>query len=114
MIMSRVLERLGCEVVVVADGARALNAYLESPDDWDLVLLDLVMPVMSGVRAYEGIRAHSATMPVLFCSGNHDESIGHLLETDALLQFLPKPFDLKFIEEVLAALGVVPLQRAMA
>lgn len=112
--MSRILGRLGYEVVAVTDGAQALTAYCEAPRDWDLVLLDIVMPVMCGKRAYEGIRTHDSETRVLLCSGHHDESIGHLLESDSHLQFLPKPFDVRSLEGALAALGVSSARRADA
>lgn len=110
-LVSRILGRLGYEVVAVKDGAQALTAYREAPRDWDLVLLDIVMPVMSGVIAYEGIRTHDPDTRVLFCSGYHAESIEHLLKSDARLQFLPKPFDIPSLEGALASLGLSSARR---
>jgi PAS domain S-box-containing protein len=48
------LERLGAELVLVADGQAAVNAVREA--DFDVVLLDLRMPGMGGVAAFRQIR----------------------------------------------------------
>ncbi|WP_226018091.1 ATP-binding protein [Novosphingobium sp. FKTRR1] len=50
------LRKLGCEVRVVEDGQQALTA-VESGDAYDLVLMDMAMPVMDGPEATRRIRA---------------------------------------------------------
>lgn len=107
-VLRRVLGQLGYEVVTVSNGAQALAAFLEAPTSWTLVFLDVMMPVMGGVRAYESIRAHSPHLPVLLCSGYNTEAIGPALETDQHLRFLDKPFDVHTLAGTLASLGVLP------
>jgi len=51
------LRRLGVEAKVVDDGLAALQAYEQSNGDYDLILMDLDMPVMGGITAAEEIRA---------------------------------------------------------
>jgi len=113
IVLSRLLRNLGYDVVTVANGAEALAAYLEAPKSWGLVMLDIVMPVMTGVGAYHAIRAYSAQTNVLLCSGYHTESIGGALATDPRLRFLGKPFDTQELQRVLGGFGVMPSPAAM-
>ena len=57
-VIVRMLERLSCEVTVVADGAAAVEAAIGA--DWDLVLMDCHMPVLDGYDATRAIREHEA------------------------------------------------------
>lgn len=64
------LEQIGHRVTSVENAMMAIEriAY-ERPD---LVLLDLVLPEMSGVEAYHEIRSAWPDLPILFCSGHID------------------------------------------
>src|SRR5690606_23563474 len=67
------LEPLGIELTTVEDGAQALAAFREG--GFDLVLMDMQMPVMDGLTATAEIRAHerrtgAAATPVLVLSAN--------------------------------------------
>ena len=58
MIIVDILSDEGCEVTDVRDGAAAVAAFKESaPGTFDVVLMDLQMPVMDGYKAAAGIRA---------------------------------------------------------
>ena len=54
LVLSTLLAQIGVEAVVVEDGAQALAAWRAA--DWDLVLMDVQMPVMDGVMAARTIR----------------------------------------------------------
>ena len=61
-IVCRVLRNDGCHVTVAADGAEGLTKFEESPTD--LIILDLMMPVMDGFTFVEELRhRHGADMP---------------------------------------------------
>lgn len=59
-LLQDLLEEQGWEVTAVCDGREALAAY-ESPVPFDLVLMDIQMPEMTGHEVTRAIRAHEAT-----------------------------------------------------
>jgi CheY-like chemotaxis protein len=54
-VLEMMLTRLGAEVVIVNDGAQAVQAW--EPGRFDAILLDIAMPVMDGPTALHEIRA---------------------------------------------------------
>jgi len=81
------LESAGHEVVEANHGAAALERATESPPD--LVVTDLMMPVMSGRELIDRLRSNplTASIPILILSANGSLRIG---DADAALA---KPFD---------------------
>ena len=63
-VLRLLLENAGYEIVEASDGAKAVEALLEDPAI-DLCVMDIMMPVMSGIEATKKIREFS-TIPVLF------------------------------------------------
>ena len=60
-VVQLILQGQGVEVLIVEDGAAALAAF--QADDFDLVLMDMQMPVMDGLTATRAIRAAEAATP---------------------------------------------------
>ena len=95
-VLSKQLEMAGHSVKLVADGEQALDALGEA--EYDLVILDSHMPVMTGLEATRLIRvmqAGRASVPViLFSADSTPETIREA--TDAGVDaFLPKPIDVR-------------------
>ncbi len=92
-VLSRRLARDGYAVTLAADGAEALS--LLAGGAFDLVLLDIMMPVMNGYEALQRIRAdiRYSDLPVLMISSVDEiESVVRCIEMGAE-DYLPKPFD---------------------
>jgi two-component system cell cycle sensor histidine kinase/response regulator CckA len=62
------LTRAGFRVIVAENGAAGLETFLVEPDLIDVVLTDMVMPLMDGHAMVQEIRKVRPTIPVLFMS----------------------------------------------
>lgn len=91
-IAQRILTRHGYTVVPARDGRDALRCAELQEGEFDLVVTDMVMPVMSG-RAFarEFSKLHPST-PVLFVSGYTDDEILRRGSLAPRTAFLEKPF----------------------
>lgn len=102
-VTSDLLASLGCDVLVADDGVNALRLYREYLGEIDLVILDILMPVMDGGECFERLRALDAQARVLLCSGYAGaELIDHLL-ADGAVGILRKPFRLDQLQRALDA-----------
>lgn len=87
--MTQMLQDKGYEVLVATNGKKALEIYAEHHRSIVLIILDLVMPVMSGQQAAFEMRKLGA-VKILFISGYIPETEGRTIQLDAPL--LRKPF----------------------
>jgi two-component system cell cycle sensor histidine kinase/response regulator CckA len=87
------LRQMGFEVVAVANGREAVRAFAQGPDRFDLVLLDLTMPVMTGGEALVAIRQIRPDIPVLVMSG-YNEQDTPMAGGQQPTAFLHKPFSM--------------------
>jgi CheY-like chemotaxis protein len=80
------LEHLGCQVDVVQDGADAVSAVRGR--SYDLILMDIRMPVMDGAEATRRLRAIGVTVPILALTATTDDrdSLAGLGFTDCILK----------------------------
>jgi signal transduction histidine kinase len=86
----RVLKGAGYDVVAVENGAAAARSASEGV--FALVLLDVVMPEMSGREAFKAVRAAQPAARIVLASGyTADIDIGDLLANGGV--FLQKPYD---------------------
>lgn len=88
------LEMEGFDVVTVANGREALDA-IESLGDQaqpDVILLDAMMPVMSGLDALQALRATGSEIPVLIVSAHQERDATGSMDLD-VSGFIRKPID---------------------
>lgn len=87
-------EAEGYQAVLVGDGRRALEELDATPVPFDLVILDLMLPEMSGYAVLEQIRSRGVQVPVLILSArtlSEDKIRGFDCGAD---QYMTKPFEL--------------------
>ncbi len=94
------LSALGFAVETANDGVEALERFRRSPDQFDLVLLDLTMPRADGLETFEAIHGIRPEVPIILCSGYSEQSSVNNLVTRGLAGFLQKPYLLDELREI--------------
>jgi len=100
--LAEMLRRLGYRVDLALDGIQALDLFRREWRGIDLVVLDLVMPRMSGRETFQLLRELNPSVRVLLSSGySIDGEAQRILEQGAL-GFLQKPYQARELSRVLA------------
>ena len=109
--VARLLEQLGYRVVAVPDGREAVRVFLEEKPI-ALVLLDLVIPGLSGRDTFRSLRKLDPKVKVLLVSGYVDETRAEELLAEGAEGFLQKPMTLDMLRRAVAiATGVCPAEK---
>jgi CheY-like chemotaxis protein len=85
------LERLGYEVVAIENPEEALQILIESPDSWDVVISDQVMPQMKGLTLYDRLKEFRPALRFILCSGYSDGATEELALSAGVDAFFLKP-----------------------
>lgn len=97
-VLARMIEDLGYVVASARDGASGLA--LVEQQAFDLVLVDMTMPRMSGAEVIAALRQKHPHVKVVLCSGYDRDGHGPV-QADG---YLPKPFRIDQLEQLLAKL----------
>jgi PAS domain S-box-containing protein len=96
-----ILLHAGATVDLVSNGQLAVEALLRDASRYDLVLMDVQMPVLNGYDATEAIRAAHITLPVVAMTANVMEEDRHRAAQAGMNAHVAKPVD---VEELIAIL----------
>lgn len=93
------LESKGFEVSTARDGNQALD--LGTSGDYQLVILDVHMPMYDGVEVLELLRKRHLLHPikVIALTGDLSDAVRHALDAGHIDAFLPKPVDLQVLRQ---------------
>ncbi|MCP4728298.1 MAG: PAS domain S-box protein [bacterium] len=87
----KALTELGYTVITATDGIECVDAFRKNADKIDLVLLDMIMPNMNGVEAFNELKKIKSDVKVFIMSGfSQDEKSSEVLSKGAL-GFIQKP-----------------------
>ncbi len=101
-VTARLLQALGYTVLTAGDGEEGVRAFQASREPIDAVLMDLTMPRLDGVGAFEQLRRLDAKVPVLLMSGYSEQDASARFAGRGLSGFVQKPFS---TEQLAAKLG---------
>ena len=97
------LERIGCEATLASNGREAVDKFLATPHYFDLILMDVQMPILDGFGALRAIREQNYQVPIIALtahamrehqeeclSAGMDDYISKPVSTDALIATIIK------------------------
>ena len=96
-VAERALTRQGYTVFTAENGEVALE-LLENAEKPDLLISDVVMPIMDGPTMVRQVRKRWPDLPILFMSGYAEEQLRKSIDLDNVA-FLPKPFSVQQLAE---------------
>jgi nitrogen-specific signal transduction histidine kinase len=89
------LENLGYTVLVAESGQKALEVYKANRDNIDLVILDMIMPDMSGSETYDALKSFDPEMKSLLSSGYSLDGQANDILQRGCNGFIQKPFNIR-------------------
>ncbi len=98
-VVTTMLERLGCKVLVASNGSEAVKQATENTVD--LVLMDVQMPEMSGLEATQALRERGVTLPIVALTANAMASDRDICLSAGMDDFLTKPIRFDVLREAL-------------
>lgn len=90
-IFRRGLQRLGYQVEAFQDSEEALEKFRQAPENYDLVITDLVMPNLRGDKLSEALTRVRPGLPVILCSGYLSEFDKTSLHESGIVDYIEKP-----------------------
>ncbi len=104
-VMKEMLEILHYRVIPVGSGQEAVAVYMEKGKEIDLVILDMIMPGISGGRTFDILRGINPEVAVILASGYSAEGDARAIINRGCRGFIQKPFQLqtlsRYVREVL-------------
>lgn len=100
MVIKRFLNSWGIETVSVENGERALQ--LAKVDKFDMILMDLNMPLMDGRTAALRIRKFNQIIPIIAITASTGENLKNELLGFGINDYIPKPFSPDVLHKVIS------------
>ena len=88
------LQALGYRILAASDGAKALELFKLNADEIDLIVMDVVMPSLSGPEAYLEMSALRPGIPVIFTTGYTPKAKALVSMVERGAAILRKPYSL--------------------
>lgn len=95
------LKRLGYVVVTAQSGEEGIGLYAERPYRFDLVILDMIMPGLSGADTYRRLKAINPSVKVLLATGYSEDGQAREILNEGCKGFIQKPFKLEQLSAII-------------
>jgi DNA-binding NtrC family response regulator len=95
------LQRIGYQVHMETDSNKALKAFKQNPENFDLIVTDQTMPNLTGIELSKALMEIRPDIPIILYSGMMDQMSPEMIETAGIRAFLSKPLMLKQLSEAI-------------
>ncbi len=99
-VMAEIIQDLGYRVMTADSGRRAIALFKEHMDKIKLVILDLVMPQISGEDVFHALREMNPDIKIVLASGYDRQGRAATLLTTGGTDFIQKPFDIDSLNRI--------------
>lgn len=100
-ISKKLLESIGYNIILAKNGQEAVDIYIENQKKINIVILDMIMPVMNGREAFYKIKEADSSAKIIIASGfSKDEDLSELSKK-GLDGFIKKPYKIEEISSIL-------------
>ncbi|MET0052231.1 MAG: PAS domain S-box protein [Candidatus Thiodiazotropha sp.] len=100
LVASLLLEEMGFQVTIARDGKQGIELCRQDP--YDIIFMDIQMPVMDGYEASRRIREFNTRIPIIALSAAAMQSDRILSESAGMNQHIAKPIDLRELTRVIS------------
>jgi len=99
--LQRMFERLGYKVQTATTPEEALERFRSNPDHFDLVITDMTMPKMTGVKLSEKLMDIRKDIPIIVCTGHSALVDEEKAKELGLAAYIIKPIDMQETAQII-------------
>ncbi len=108
LLIKAILKKKGHKITIVDNGLKAVEAIKDGSEQFDLILMDMQMPVLDGLAATVNIRdldVEKANVPIIALTANVMEGDKERVLKAGMNDYLTKPIDIKALNNALRLWG---------
>ncbi len=105
MLMEELLQDMGLKVIAVPTGELAVERFQENSAEISFVILDLVLPGITGVETLARLRSIRPDIRAVLTSGYQRKAIKGFQDEAGFIDFIQKPYDIDTFRQVVGAVA---------
>ena len=110
-LMESSLKRFGFTIEVANNGQEAVDMYTANPGQYDLIIMDIMMPVMDGLEATRQIRIFeqktNTKIPIIALTANTFNADRERCLSYGMNEYIAKPLNMDKLTQAFRDLGII-------
>jgi len=107
-VLTEMLQEMGFRVVAACDGLEGLDLYRRLWDQLDLVILDMVMPKLSGKETFVEMKRINPSIRAILSTGFAEDSVARDALDRGITGFIKKPYRIQDLSEMICQVLSLP------